>query len=141
MRDSGAEADARSGSSVGRSLPEAPDRDTFGSAEESRRLASGGAQEATAWAARAARSKTIPWPSWSGGVNQPSSIRMGSESAPRSVSEPPSMFSRMWPCGRQQSSLAGEFHHEVGGERHAEGARERRDLEIGRDAADPDHVP
>ena len=26
------------------------------------------------------------------------------------------------------------------GERHAEGARQRRDLEIGRDAADPDHV-
>jgi hypothetical protein len=28
----------------------------------------------------------------------------------------------------------------VGGERHAEGAGQRRDLELGRDAADPDHI-
>jgi hypothetical protein len=42
--------------------------------------------------------------------------------------------------GQAAEELAGELHHEVRGERHAEGARERRDLEIGRDAADADHV-
>jgi len=43
--------------------------------------------------------------------------------------------------GQAAEQLAREFHHEVGGERHAKRAGEGRDLEIGGDAADPDHVP